>query len=75
MSKPRILVTGATGKTGRVVAVELLRAGPLDRYDRELRRSFPSIPQFVSDSEVWRREYDIGATRSSRISAARPRLA
>ena len=27
MSKPRILVTGATGKTGRVVVAELLKAG------------------------------------------------
>jgi NAD(P)H dehydrogenase (quinone) len=27
MTKPRILVTGATGKTGRVVAAELLEAG------------------------------------------------
>ncbi|MGA3092190.1 MAG: NmrA family NAD(P)-binding protein [Terriglobales bacterium] len=27
MTKPRIIVTGATGKTGNVVATELLRAG------------------------------------------------
>ena len=27
MIKPRILVTGATGKTGRVVVTELLKAG------------------------------------------------
>jgi NAD(P)H dehydrogenase (quinone) len=27
MIKPRILVTGATGKTGRVVVAELLNAG------------------------------------------------
>ena len=27
MTKPRILVTGATGKTGSVVAAELLKAG------------------------------------------------
>jgi NAD(P)H dehydrogenase (quinone) len=29
----------------------------LDRYDRELRRPFPSVPQFTTDSEVWRREH------------------
>jgi NAD(P)H dehydrogenase (quinone) len=28
-----------------------------DRYDRELRRPFPSEPQLASDSEVWRREH------------------
>ncbi len=27
MIKPRIIVTGATGKTGSVVATELLKAG------------------------------------------------
>ena len=29
----------------------------LDRYDRELRRPLPSMPQFASDSKVWRREH------------------
>ena len=31
----------------------------LDRYDRELRRPFPSKPQFAPDSKVWRREHGI----------------
>ena len=31
----------------------------LDRYDRELRRPFPSEPQFAPDSIVWRREHAI----------------
>jgi NAD(P)H dehydrogenase (quinone) len=31
----------------------------LDRYDRELRRPFPSEPQFATDSKVWRREHGI----------------
>jgi NAD(P)H dehydrogenase (quinone) len=30
-----------------------------DRYDRELRRPFPSQPQFAADSKVWRREHAI----------------
>ena len=30
-----------------------------DRYDRELRRPFPSEPQFAPDSKVWRREHAI----------------
>jgi len=29
------------------------------RYDRELRRPFPSKPQFAPESKVWRREHDI----------------
>jgi len=29
----------------------------LDRYDRELRRPFPSVPKFVTDSKAWRREH------------------
>ena len=28
-----------------------------DRYDRELRRPFPSEPQFATESTVWRREH------------------
>jgi NAD(P)H dehydrogenase (quinone) len=28
-----------------------------DRYDRELRRPFPSDPQFAPDSKVWRQEH------------------
>jgi hypothetical protein len=39
MLKPRILATGATGKTGSVVVGT--ERGDLDRYDRELRRPFP----------------------------------
>jgi len=31
----------------------------LDRYDRELRRPFPSEPRFAPDSIVWRREHAI----------------
>jgi len=31
----------------------------LDRYDRELRRPFPSQPQFATESEVWRREHSV----------------
>ena len=29
----------------------------LDRYDRELRRPFPSEPQFAPESKIWRREH------------------
>lgn len=34
----------------------------LDRYDRELCRPFPSEPQFVPESKVWRREHGIAET-------------
>ena len=34
----------------------------LDRYDRELRRPFPSDPQFAPDSNVWQREHAIAET-------------
>ena len=33
----------------------------LDRYNRQLRRPFPSEPQFAPQSEVWRREHAIAA--------------
>jgi nucleoside-diphosphate-sugar epimerase len=58
MTKPRIIVTGATGKSGSVVTTELLNPGfNFDRYDRELRRPLPSDPQFAPDSKVWRQEH------------------
>jgi NAD(P)H dehydrogenase (quinone) len=31
----------------------------LDRYDRELRRPFPSAPQLAPDSQLWRREHGV----------------
>ena len=34
----------------------------LDRYDRELRRPFPSKPQFAPESSIWRREHAIAET-------------
>ena len=34
----------------------------LDRYDRELRRPFPSQPLFATDSKVWWREHAIADT-------------
>ena len=40
----------------------------LDRYDRELRRPFPSEPQFAPDSIVWRREH--GITDSTKAAAS-----
>lgn len=36
------------------------RGYDFDRYERELRRPFPSEPQFAPDSEVWRHEHGIG---------------
>ncbi|HEY3835228.1 MAG TPA: NmrA family NAD(P)-binding protein [Bryobacteraceae bacterium] len=32
-----------------------------DRYDRELRRPFPSVPQLAPESEVWRSEHSADA--------------
>ena len=54
-----------------------LTPGPnLDRYDRELRRPFPSAPQFAPDSAVWRREHSIQPpTRPTRIAEPREMLA
>jgi uncharacterized protein YbjT (DUF2867 family) len=40
----------------------------LDRYDRELRRPFPSEPQFAPDSDVWRIEH--GATDPAKSAAS-----
>jgi uncharacterized protein YbjT (DUF2867 family) len=53
-------------------AIAPLRPGfDLDRYDRELRRPFPSAPQFAPESDVWRREHDVDQTGHDAL-AARP---
>jgi NAD(P)H dehydrogenase (quinone) len=44
----------------------------LDRYDRELRRPFPSEPQLAPESEIWRREHVI-ADRVDPAAASRDR--
>jgi NAD(P)H dehydrogenase (quinone) len=46
----------------------------LDRYDRELRRPFPSVPRFTTDSEVWRREHAIVGIDKSAAVRTPPRL-
>lgn len=37
----------------------------LDRYDRQLRRPYPSEPRFATDSRVWRREHAIAGVAKS----------
>jgi hypothetical protein len=45
----------------------------LDRYDRELRRPFPSQPQFAPESKVWRGEHAMAhAERGALIAELRP---
>jgi len=41
------------------MAAPLSRGFDLERYDRELRRPFPSEPEFAPDSKVWRREHGL----------------
>jgi NAD(P)H dehydrogenase (quinone) len=42
----------------------LRRGYNFDRYDRELRRPFPSEPQLAPESDVWRREHAIAYQQS-----------
>jgi NAD(P)H dehydrogenase (quinone) len=41
----------------------------LDRYDRELRRPFPSEPQFAPESRVWLREHAIAHAERGAVIA------
>jgi hypothetical protein len=38
------------------------------RYDRELRRPFPSEPRFASECKVWRREHGVADPAKSAAS-------
>ena len=58
----------ANRRTRRNTVLQAARflLGPLSpgfdfaRYDRELRRPFPSEPQFAPESSTWRREHNVG---------------
>jgi NAD(P)H dehydrogenase (quinone) len=52
----------------RFIVTPLSPGFNLDRYDRELRRPFPSAPQFAPESQVWRREH--GATGPTKAAAS-----
>ena len=45
------------GQFAQFVIAPLNAGLNLDRYDRELRRPFPSEPRFAPDSKIWRREH------------------
>jgi NAD(P)H dehydrogenase (quinone) len=47
----------------------------LDKYDRDLRRPFPSRPQFAPESKVWRREHSIAHVEDTGALDARTVLA
>lgn len=47
------------------------RGFDLERYDRELRRPFPSEPKFAPDSKVWRREHGL-ADSAARLPSSGP---
>ena len=47
----------------------------LDRYDRELRRPFPSQPQFSPESRIWRREHRIATDETEKVAPRRERAA
>jgi hypothetical protein len=44
----------------------------LDRYDRDLRRPFPSKPQFAPESEAWRRDHHVTAPAPPGRDKGRP---
>jgi NAD(P)H dehydrogenase (quinone) len=58
------------------VAASLGLGFNLDRYDRELRRPFPSEPQFARESKVWQREHVVAhAERGARNAEPRTQRA
>ena len=59
---------------GRFVMAPLSPGLDLDRYERELRRPFPSQPQFATESGIWRREHE-DAQRQGAIEDLRVRHA
>jgi NAD(P)H dehydrogenase (quinone) len=54
---------------GQFMIAPLIPGFNFDRYDRDLRRPFPSEPQFAPGSEIWWREHGITDPAKSAASA------
>jgi NAD(P)H dehydrogenase (quinone) len=68
---PRNLRTLGSGlrEFAQFVIAPFSRGFNLDRYDRELRRPFPSEPQFAPESKIWRREHAIAHAQRAAVIA------
>jgi uncharacterized protein YbjT (DUF2867 family) len=64
MPRNRRTVANGLRELARFLVTPLTRRFDLDRYDRELRRPFPSAPQFAPESAIWRREHAVMRTDS-----------
>jgi uncharacterized protein YbjT (DUF2867 family) len=75
---PRNRRTRANGlrELARFMITPLSRGFDLDRYDRELRRPFPSAPRFAPESAIWLREHAVTRTENrSPVAPAHAMLA
>jgi uncharacterized protein YbjT (DUF2867 family) len=52
---------------GQFVIAPLSPGFNLERYDRELRRPFPSQPKFAPESNIWRREHLIASAQRGAV--------
>jgi len=59
----------ALRELARFLITPLSRGVDLDRYDRELRRPFPSEPQVAPESKVWRREHAVAQAEGNPLMA------
>jgi hypothetical protein len=62
MPRNRRTVANGLRELARFLVTPLTRRFDLDRYDRELRRPFPSAPQFAPESAIWQREHAVART-------------
>lgn len=69
MPRNRRTVANGLRELARFLITPFTRRFDLDRYDRELRRPFPSAPQFAPESAIWRREHAVMRTESRPVVA------
>src|SRR3954463_13426489 len=58
----RLLANDRLREFAQFIIAPLSPGFNLDRYDRQLRRPFPSEPQFAPESGIWRREHGVGGS-------------
>jgi len=69
LPRNRRTLSSSVRELAQFMVAPLSRGFNLERYDRELRRPFPSEPQFAPESKIWRREHAVAHPKRGALDA------